>query len=402
MNRKQVSFSFAIPWPNLGQACAFARKWLLPNPGTLALMVIVALAVPALAGPSRAPTATSTSTISYQGRLADSSGNPLTDKVNIEFRIYDVPAGGVPLWTEMWTGGNAVDVSDGLFNVMLGSIDNTLASAIEGQDELYLGITVGTDSEMEPRVQLGSVPFSFQAQEALTVPDGSVTTAKLNNGAVTTAKLNIDNGLDMSGDLTVNGRIAVGAATGDMLIVGRHDSPNYTTKIDGNRITIDDGSFAPAHVNSYWDHLFLYTDEGSVYIRGHQGEIEDLIVSGDLTVQGAKSAVVDTACCGQRKLYAIESPEVRFTDEGLAQLENGVAHVDLDPIFLATIEGEYLIQVTPYGDASLYVAEVGPDYFVVRAREGDPDVTFSWRLSAHRKDYGGIRLETVSEAVMSD
>jgi hypothetical protein len=131
------------------------------------------------------PAATSTSTISYQGRLADSSGNPLTGKYNLEFRIYDVPTGGVPLWTEMWTGTNAVDASDGLFNVMLGSIDNTLASAIEGHDELYLGITVGTDGEMVPRVQLGSVPFSMQA---LRVPDGAITAEMIADGAVAQAK----------------------------------------------------------------------------------------------------------------------------------------------------------------------------------------------------------------------
>jgi len=179
MNKKHISLD--IPWPNLSQAWAFARKWLLPNPGTLILMVVLALAVPALAGPSQAPSATSTSVISYQGRLADSSGNPLTGRYNLEFRIYDVPTGGVPLWTELWTGGSAVDVSDGLFNVMLGSINTTLASAIQGRNELYLGITVGTDSEMSPRVQLGSVPFSMQA---MTVPDGSITTAKIADRAV--------------------------------------------------------------------------------------------------------------------------------------------------------------------------------------------------------------------------
>ena len=37
----------------------------------------------------------------HQGRLADSSGNPLTGKYNLEFRIYDVPTGEVPLWTGM-------------------------------------------------------------------------------------------------------------------------------------------------------------------------------------------------------------------------------------------------------------------------------------------------------------
>jgi hypothetical protein len=165
-------------------------RWLgrqmVPNVGTLLMVVVLLLTVPSLAAPLRAPAATSTSTISYQGRLADSGGNPLTAKVNMEFRIYNVPTGGVPLWAEMWTGGNAVDVSDGLFNVMLGSIDNTLASAIDGHDELYLGITVGTDSEMEPRVQLGSVPFSMQA---MTVPDDSITSAEISAGAVSTSEL---------------------------------------------------------------------------------------------------------------------------------------------------------------------------------------------------------------------
>ena len=125
MKGKQISFT--IPWPDLGQFWAFARKWLLPNPGTLVLMVILALAVPAIAGPSRAPTAPSACLISYQGRLADADGNPVTGKVNLEFRLYDVPTGGVPLWEEFWTGGNAVDVSDGLFSVMLGGISTPSA-----------------------------------------------------------------------------------------------------------------------------------------------------------------------------------------------------------------------------------------------------------------------------------
>lgn len=84
---------------------------------------------------------------------------------------------------------------------------------------------------------------------------------------------------------------------------------------------------------------------------------------------------------------------MRFSDEGLARLRNGVARVELDPVFLETIEGDYLVHVTPYGDASLYVAEIGQDYFVVKARDGDPNVTFAWRLSAIRKGYVGVRLE---------
>ncbi|MBN1137144.1 MAG: hypothetical protein JXM73_11190 [Anaerolineae bacterium] len=164
----------------------FGRQ-MIPNVGTLLLVVVLLLTVPSLAAPRSAPEATSTSTISYQGRLADSSGNPLTGYYNLEFRVYDVPTGGTPLWEEFWTGGNSVAVSDGLFNVMLGSINTGLAAAIEGHDELYLGITVGTDSEMAPRVQLGSVPFAMYAAQA-NVPDGSITTDKIADGAVTQVK----------------------------------------------------------------------------------------------------------------------------------------------------------------------------------------------------------------------
>ncbi|MBU0494699.1 MAG: hypothetical protein KKA73_28860 [Chloroflexi bacterium] len=212
MQKKHVDIGFDIPWPKWGRAWTYARRWLLPNPGTLILMVALVLAMPALAGPLYVPaaTSTSTSTISYQGRLADSGGTPLTGKYNLEFRVYDVPTGGTALWTEMWTGANSVDVSDGLFNVMLGSIDSTLASAIEGQDELYLGITVGTDSEMTPRVQLGSVPFSMQA---LTVSDESITTAKIADGAVTQAKLGPDISLVPPDGSITTAKLADGAAT---------------------------------------------------------------------------------------------------------------------------------------------------------------------------------------------
>lgn len=104
----------------------------------------------------------------------------------MEYRIYNVPTGGAPLWEEFWTGANSVDVSDGLFSVMLGSINTGLTAVVQENTTLYLGITVGTDTEMTPRVQLGSVPFSIWS---LTVADNSITSAKIADGAVTTDEL---------------------------------------------------------------------------------------------------------------------------------------------------------------------------------------------------------------------
>jgi len=118
----------------------------------------------------------STGTIAYQGRLADADGNALTDTVNMSFRLYSAATSGAPLWEEQWTGTTSVQVSDGLFNVMLGSVAPIPQDVITGNSNLFLGITVGTDGEMSPRVQLGSVPFATQA---LTVPDGSMTSRKV-------------------------------------------------------------------------------------------------------------------------------------------------------------------------------------------------------------------------------
>ena len=166
----------------------------LPSRGNVAftLVVIAALfwaqsahALPWTEKPAASSVA-STSTWPYQGRLADAVGNPITASVPMVFRLYTGPSTGTILWEEQWIGANSVQVSNGLFNVMLGSFTPIPQSIVSSNSSLWLGITVGTDSEMTPRVQLGSVPFAAQA---LTVPDGSITTAKVADGAVTSDKM---------------------------------------------------------------------------------------------------------------------------------------------------------------------------------------------------------------------
>ena len=84
----------------------------------------------------------------------------------MSFRLYNSASGGTPLWTENWGGSDSVKVSDGLFNVMLGSLTTIPESVFQLYSSLWLGITIGTDDEMAPRVLMGSTPYSYVAQVA--------------------------------------------------------------------------------------------------------------------------------------------------------------------------------------------------------------------------------------------
>jgi len=163
----------------------FVRTW-LPNPGSILFTLFVFFGFLTAQNSGAWPlqqTGASLNSIPYQGRLADASGNNLTGTYPMVFSLYEAAMNGSPLWTEQWP---SVQVSDGLFNVMLGSIAAIPQSVFVNKSTLYLGMRIGSDAEMTPRVQLGTVPFAVQA---LTVPDSSISTTKLADSAVTTAKV---------------------------------------------------------------------------------------------------------------------------------------------------------------------------------------------------------------------
>lgn len=159
----------------------------LPSPGNIVFsmflvgMLLVANRTGALAAFMPASPQSSTSSIAYQGRLASSGGAPLTGIYPMVFRLYGQQAGSAALWEEVWTGPNSVRVSDGLFNVMLGSLTPVPGSVTASGATLWLGITIGSDSEMAPRVQLGWTPYSAYAQN---VANDSITGDKIANGTI--------------------------------------------------------------------------------------------------------------------------------------------------------------------------------------------------------------------------
>ena len=99
-------------------------------------------------------------TIGYQGKLLNASGQPVSGTVNIVFTIYGTAAGSTVLWTETQNG---VTVENGIFSAQLGKL-NPIESSLFKSAERYLGVKVGADSEMVPRVQLTSVAYAMNAQ----------------------------------------------------------------------------------------------------------------------------------------------------------------------------------------------------------------------------------------------
>jgi len=95
--------------------------------------------------------------INYQGYLTNSAGVPVTGTQQMVFSIYDVTSGGSALWTET----RMATLSKGVYSVNLGEVTPiSLAFDIP----YYLGIKVGTDPEMTPRISLTSVGYAFLAQ----------------------------------------------------------------------------------------------------------------------------------------------------------------------------------------------------------------------------------------------
>ena len=95
--------------------------------GKIALIQCVMLMVIMISGvivfPAPTPAAPP-NLINYQGSLTDTGGVPVDGSFPMTFRIYDVATGGTPLYEE----SQSVTVTQGIYNVLLGSITPTIGT----------------------------------------------------------------------------------------------------------------------------------------------------------------------------------------------------------------------------------------------------------------------------------
>jgi hypothetical protein len=95
--------------------------------------------------------------LSYQGVLTTASGGAVPNgNYNLTLSLYDTLSGGSARWTE----GQLTSVTNGIFNVVLGSV---VPMHIAFDKPLFLGVSVSGGQELSPRTLLSASPYSLNA-----------------------------------------------------------------------------------------------------------------------------------------------------------------------------------------------------------------------------------------------
>ena len=204
------------------------------------------------------------------------------------------------------------------------------------------------------------------------------------------------NGTGVIGD-SANGTAVIGQSITGTGILGTSDS--------GTAIRADsDTGTAISGFSGRSDGLRGESNSG-IGIHGvSQGGIAaqfdgNVVVNGDFSVTGVKSALVPCPDGSHRRFYSLESPESWFEDFGTGQVVGGRGPVRFDPEFAALTRGDkYHVFLTPRGDCrGLYVnAETSDGFEVHELQGGTSSVSFDYRVVARRKDVAGPRLECVT------
>ena len=127
----------------------------------------------------------------YQGQLYGAHG-PVNATYPMRFALYDSPEAAQALWTESF---ESIPVVDGVFIVELGT-EATLTEIARLQSPLYIGVRIGENEEMRPRMLVGTVLRAQWAAHARDVDNEDIHPRTLSVGG----RLLIDDAGNWVGD----------------------------------------------------------------------------------------------------------------------------------------------------------------------------------------------------------
>lgn len=240
--------------------------------------------------------------INFQGKLTNTDGTNVTNGTySIRFRVYtstyptdatNACSANSCLWEE--TQGS-VSVTDGIFQVALGSVNTALASSVDfNTTPLYLGVKVGSDPEMNPRIQFTASPYALNAEKVGGIAASGL--VQLSPGAQQTGFINVSGNITAGGTYNTNtftsssltfgaaSTAAIQSAASQALTITGNAASTFSTS-SGN-LTLQAGSGTVSLGTTT-----VLTSNGALSVRsGGTGAIT--VASGDQTGASTNSATV--------------------------------------------------------------------------------------------------------------
>ncbi|HXG00185.1 MAG TPA: hypothetical protein VNL69_05330 [Bacteroidota bacterium] len=238
-------------------------------------------------------------TISYQGVVTDTLGNPKPDGTySFTFRLYAGASGGSALWSETKT----LQVKRGLFSTLLGD-QVVFGSSLTFASPYWLSVQVASEPELSPRIPLSTVAYSIRASRAdtasyalvaplQTVVDSARIAGTVATNAVTSQKI-LDSTIT-GADVSPNAQLNIRSVQTNTPI---SNHSYYHTNGTIGLATYLNSTYNSGMIGTYTDHPFqIYTSNSGPVITfstggaggnvgiGTTAPTQKLDVSGRITV----------------------------------------------------------------------------------------------------------------------
>ena len=322
----------------------------------------------AFAAVSHAATPT---TINYQGRLATPSGTPVPDgSYSVVFTIYDASVGGNVLWTE----SQSVKTSKGQFAVQLGSSTPVTDLAFTSAT-LYLGVKVGADPEMAPRVHLSTAPYAFRVSTLDGASGGTIGGSIGLNGTLY-AELSEGSDAVYATNVGATGDLHYGvtgiAHNGGVQNIGVTGIASDALYSPGNNCAGIYGQSASYYGGTIWAGYFNGWTQvvGNFYATAKFLKIDDPVDPANRTLVHA----------------CVESDEFKNIYDGVATTDAaGNATITL-PGWFEALNKDFRYQLTVIGQfaQAIVASKIANSAFSIKTDK--PNVEVSWQVTGNRKD----------------
>ena len=156
--------------------------------------------------------------MSFNARLTDSAGQPLSGNHQMGFGLFAGASGGTAIWTESFSAVNFTNA--GVAFIELGGSGLPALSAVLDGSKLYLEVTVD-GAVLQPRMAVASVPYALRATAADTAAKlGMLTPAQVQQRVTGVCASGAISGINTDGTVTCQSVATYTAGAGIALGAG--------------------------------------------------------------------------------------------------------------------------------------------------------------------------------------